>query len=167
MGAFATGALAAGLAVGLLAFLPMQGALHSARQEAKALRETLETARRRTEVLCSPEGRFALLSPTPSGAPDAKGRAVYDPKSQGVVVILARLRPASDQSAFLWTLSGTRARRLGPLALDDAGNAVVDYAEAGVSDSLDALAVSLEPAGASTPPLAPAGPVVLMGVLER
>lgn len=160
-------ALGAAAAAALVVFVPFQLALQSSRSETRAVRDSLGAARRWTSVLCSPAGRVALLTPTPHGVPDAKGRAVYDARGQSVVAVFTGLRPGIERRATLWALQGTVPRSLGPIRPDSSGYAIADYSSAGPSDSLDALAVSLEPQSGPADPAAPAGPVVLLGVLER
>ena len=65
----------------------------------------------------------------------------------------------------LWGLHPSGPRSLGLLHPDARGRAVVRLEDAGDPATLQAFAISLEPAGGSPDPAAPSGPVVMVGKL--
>ncbi len=164
--ALAGTALAASI-VAVVGLLRLQSELDAERRLAQQLADSLRSERRWAEVVSAPGARVANLSPTASGAPDLRGRAVYDPATRSAVLVLANAAAPSGRDYELWAIAGTQPRSLGVVQADEAGNAVVRLADVGAPEAIDALALSLEPDGGSPDPSAPSGPVVLLGVLER
>lgn len=138
-----------------------------ARSERAATLDSLRQASRSAQVLLAPDARLATLSSTPAGPPDGRGRAVYDPASESIVLVFDRLRDETASTPALWALSDEEPRLLSLLEPDPSGRAVVHLDHVGPSGTLDALAVSLEPDSVEVGETAPAGPVILLGILER
>jgi anti-sigma-K factor RskA len=128
-----------------------------------------ETARteRWFAVVTAADARVAMLIPTPSGAPDLRGRATYDPGTQSAVFVFENLIPPAGQRFVLWAIRGPDSSSLGEIRTDESGYAVTRLDVAGGSDSLDAFSVSLEEAGDAPVSDAPTGSVVMLGALER
>jgi anti-sigma-K factor RskA len=118
-------------------------------------------------VVTARDARLAVLSPTPSGAPDLRGRATYDPQSQSAVFVFENLVSPAERRFVLWAIRGPESTSMGEIQTDDSGYAVLRLEVAGGSEVLDAFSVSLEEGGETPIPDAPNGPVVLLGALER
>lgn len=118
-------------------------------------------------VVTAPDARVAMLIPTPSGAPDLRGRVTYDPGTQSAVFIFENLVPPAGKRFELWAIRGADSSSLGEIRTDENGYAVTRLEVAGGSEELDAFSVSLEEAGDAPVSAAPAGPVVMLGALER
>jgi len=162
------------IAIGLAVTLALLGvtiyrqeAVRQAGRSGEAALDSLRAAARVAETVLAPNARIAILSSTPSGPPDGRGRAYYDPSTGAVVVVLDRLRIEPRTTPVLWALSDAEPRFLSELQVDETGRAVLRLDDAGSTESLDALAVSLEPDTVAIPGEAPAGPVLLLGILER
>jgi len=170
-GAFSRGLLLVGTlffalaVVGVLVLLRLNR--DRVRSEAAATLDSLRHASRSAAVLLAPNARLAMLSPTPSGPPDGRGRATYDPATQSLVLVFDRLRDEPSSTPVLWALSDEKPRFLAVLEPDASGRAVLLLDEAGATVTLDALAVSLEPDSLELDQRAPGGPVILLGILER
>lgn len=156
------------LFVGFAIFLVYQKEAEKAdRSDTTAVLDSLRQAAGAAATLLARDARLATLSPTPSGPPDGRGRAVYDPATADIVLVFDRLRTEPGTVPVLWALSEMEPRYLSTLEPDATGRAVLHLDDAGGSASIDALAVSLEPSDAGIPATAPAGPVILLGPLER
>jgi hypothetical protein len=129
--------------------------------------EEQEKTERWMGVVTAPGARLAKISPTPSGAPDLRGRATYDPASQSAVFVFENLNARENERFVLWAIRGPESSSLGEILTDEDGYAVLRLEVAGGSGDLDAFSVSLEEAGDVPIPAAPSGPVVLLGALER
>jgi anti-sigma-K factor RskA len=128
------------------------------------LQERLAESSRWVGVATAANARVALLSPTPQGAPELRGRAIVDPASARAIVTFANMRPPEGRAYELWSIRNGQAQSLGVIAADAGGSAFMQL-EVGDVATLQALAVSLEPAGGSPVKTGPTGPVVMLGAL--
>ena len=128
--------------------------------------EQAEKVEKWFDSMTAPGLRFAVLSPTPSGAPDLRGRAFHNPESKRTVFVFEKLEAPENQVFRLWAIRGQESASLGEIRPDENGYAVLRLDVAGNSDQLDAFAVSLEERGV-LPEDGPAGVIVMLGALER
>jgi anti-sigma-K factor RskA len=137
------------------------------RMQLTSVIEETERTERWFSVVTAPGARLAMLIPTPSGAPDLRGRVTYDPETESAVFVFENLRPPAGERFVLWAIRGAESSSLGEIRTDAEGYAVTRLEVAGGSEVLDAFSVSLEEAGDTPIPAAPTGPVVMLGALER
>jgi len=135
------------------------------RDRIAGLEAVLDDQERWRRVLGATDARVAVLSPTPAGQSQARGRAVYDPGTRRAVVVLENLQVPSGRDYQLWAIRGAAPVSLGLIKVDTQGKAEVHLEDVGGPESLNAFAVSLEQAGGSPNPTAPTGPVVMLGKL--
>jgi anti-sigma-K factor RskA len=128
-----------------------------------SLNEQLGDEQHWSEVMTSPESRFAVLSATPSADLVMRGRVTFNPTTQRAVVVFENLRPTPGKAYELWAIFDTTPTSLGMIQTDDSGRAIVRIEKIGDPNHLVAFAVSLENPGGSPNKNAPAGPVVLLG----
>jgi anti-sigma-K factor RskA len=129
------------------------------------LASQLETSRRWVEVATASDARVAELAPTPDGNAALRGRAIVDPTTQRAAFAFSNLRPPAGHDYQLWAIRDGKPRSLGVLHADPDGLAFVSV-DVGDPKSLQALAVSLEPAGGAPTPDQPTGPVVMIAKLS-
>jgi hypothetical protein len=129
--------------------------------------QNVERESRWYDVATAPGSRFALITPTPSGYPDLRGRAIYDPASRCAIIVFERLVEPEDHEYVLWAVQGEVSSKLLHIRPDRTGYAVVRIEDAGKTEQLNAFAVSLESVGDPPSAEAPKGPVVMLGALER
>jgi anti-sigma-K factor RskA len=128
------------------------------------LQERLAESGRWVGVVTAAEARVALLSPTAQGDAALRGRAIVDPGSRRAIVTFTHMHAPEGRAYELWTIRAGQPQSLGVIQSDAAGNAFLQL-EVGDVATLQALAVSLEPAGGSPTKNAPSGPVVMLGAL--
>jgi anti-sigma-K factor RskA len=143
----------------------LSGELESARERIAQVEQRLEDERTWAAVLSAPGARVTLLAPTGQGAAELRARATYDPATQRAVVVCDNLRAPSGSDYELWAILGSGPASLGVIRADESGRAVLRLENVGDPAALKAFAVSLERAGGSPNPNAPAGPVVMAGNL--
>jgi anti-sigma-K factor RskA len=162
-------AAAACLAVALFVFARATWRLRSElagfQQALSALEQRLLESERWAAVSSAPAARVAALAPTPEGSPDLRARATLDPGTRRAILYFDNLHAPSGRDYELWAIRGTGPASLGVIKADDNGHAVVRVEDVGDPATLNAFAVSLEPAGGSPTPTAPTGPVVMVGAL--
>jgi anti-sigma-K factor RskA len=129
-----------------------------------ALEERLAAADRWVGVVTAADARIAVLQPTADGDAALRGRAIVDPRSQRAVVTFHHATPPAGRDYELWSIRSGQPRSLGLVRADADGNALLQL-EVGDVATLQAFAVSLEPAGGSPTKNAPTGPVVMLGAL--
>lgn len=134
-------------------------------QSARDLRDTLVEERRWMEIAGAPGTRVADLELTPAGAAALRARATYDPKSKRAVIVFDNFKAPSGHDYELWAIRDAKPASLGLIVPDAAGHAVMRLENVGDPGSLQAFAVSLEPAGGAPTRDAPSGPVVMLGKL--
>jgi len=128
------------------------------------LQQRLAESGRWVGVVTAAEARVALLSPTAQGDAALRGRAIVDPGSRRAIVTFTNMHAPEGRAYELWTIRAGQPQSLGVIQSDAAGNAFLQL-EVGDVATLQALAVSLEPAGGSPTKNAPSGPVVMLGAL--
>jgi anti-sigma-K factor RskA len=129
------------------------------------LSSRLAEEQRLNEVLSAPGAKVAVLEITPQGEQALRARATYDPATRRAVVIVENLRAPSGHDYQLWAIRGATPASLGVIKTDESGRAVLRLEDVGDPTTLNAFAISLEPAGGSPNPSAPTGPVVMLGKL--
>jgi anti-sigma-K factor RskA len=100
---------------------------------------------KRLAVLEASGARSAALAPQ-ADFPGLLGRAVYDPATGRAVFVLENYHPPAGKDYELWAIRGGKPVSLGVARTDEAGTASILVADLG---AVDALAISLEPAGGS------------------
>jgi len=107
-------------------------------------------------------GQLAVLLPTPDSNQNQRGTGYFDPATGSAILNFRNMNKPEGRDFELWALHGPKPTSLGLLHVDPNGNAFVTLK--GVTDpaTLNAFAVSLEPAGGSKS-TGPTGPVVLVG----
>ena len=58
------------------------------------------------DVATAPGSRFALITPTPFGYPDLRGRAIYDPQTRRAILVFEKLVQPENQEYVLWAVEG-------------------------------------------------------------
>lgn len=162
-------AAAASLALGVFVFARatwrLRGELAIVREEVAGLEQRLEAEARWMQVLSAPSARVAVLAATPAGNADLRARATLDPATRRAVVVFDNLQAPSGRDYELWAIRGASPASLGVIKADESGRAVMRIDDVGDPATLNAFAVSLEPAGGSPTPTAPTGPVVMLGAM--
>ena len=171
--AFAPWAFAAAAAVLAVATIGLwrdadrlRSELRDARQHLAETEQHLLDERRWTEVLNAMDAQAVSLAPTPDGAADLRGRGTWDPATGRAVIVFEHVTAPSGRDYQLWGLHPDGPRSLGLIRPDASGRAIVKLEDAGDSATLQAFAISLEPAGGSPNPAAPSGPVVMVGKVK-
>jgi hypothetical protein len=168
----AAGVLAALVLVLLITTINLGGALGAARRELNsnldalgAISNRMEDVRRWSDVLGSPAGRTATLTPTPDGGVIGKARAVYDPSTRRAVLVFDGLQAPRGRVFELWSIAATGPTSLGLIQTDAFGRAIVHIDDAGDPNELNGFAVSVESPGGASNRHQP-GPVVMLGRIE-
>lgn len=165
----AWGAVAAALAIATAiawnAANHLRTELDATRHQLAEAQQQLADERRWAAVLNAPDARVAELSITPAGAAVLRARATFDPKSRSAVLVFENFAAPTGKDYELWAMRADGVRSLGLIKADTGGHAVVRVADVGDPSTLAGFAVSLERAGGSGNPTAPAGPVVMAGKL--
>ena len=168
-GNWAWGAIAAALALTSVLLFRETSRLHdqleASRRELAVVGRQLAEEERLNQVLSAPGARVAVLEITPAGEEALRARATYDPATRNAVVVLENFRAPAGHDYELWAIRGATPASLGVIHPDARGNAIIHLADVGDPSTLNAFAVSLEPAGGSPNPAAPSGPVVMLGKL--
>ena len=166
--ALAWGAAAAlAIAVGLMGreAVRLGRELEDGRRRFAELERRLDEEQRWQEVVSAPGARLAVIAPTAAGAHELRGRATYDPATRRAVLVFENVQAPAGRDYELWAIRGAAPRALGLIKPDASGRAVMRLEDAGDPATLNAFAVSLEPAGGAPTPDAPTGPVVMLGKL--
>ncbi len=129
------------------------------------LASQLETTRRWVNVATASDARVAELMPTPGADATLRGRAMLDPATQRAAFAFSNFRPPAGHDYQLWSIRDGKPHSLGVLHADSEGVAFVNV-DVGDPKSLQALAVSLEPAGGAPTSDQPTGPVVMLAKLS-
>jgi anti-sigma-K factor RskA len=143
----------------------LRAEVDASREVIAGLEERLLQEETWARVVNSPSARVAVLTPTPAGNADLRARAMVDPATRRAVIVFAHFEAPSGRDYELWAIRGTAPTSLGVVKADASGTAIVRIEDIGDPATLNALAVSLEPAGGSPTPTAPTGPVVMLGAL--
>ena len=143
----------------------LESDLAGRRAQIAELGSRLAEEQRLNDVLSAPGARVAVLEITPQGEQALRARATFDPRSRSAVVIFENFKAPSGKDYQLWAIRGATPASLGVIKTDEAGRAVLRLENVGDPATLNAFAVSLEPAGGSPNPAAPTGPVVMLGKL--
>ena len=135
-----------------------------ARAEVARMTKDLDDAKVFTAVFEAPGLKVAPLLPTPDSNQSQRATGYFDPATGNAVIRFSNMDKPEGRDFQLWALHGPKPTSLGLLQVDANGNAVMKLR--GVTDpaSLNAFAVSMEPAGGS-PQDVPTGPVVLVGTI--
>jgi anti-sigma-K factor RskA len=120
----------------------------------RALGEAGDAARALADLLRDPATRVVVLRGAGPAA-SAQGRVVWHERAGGYLLATNLPPPGPGRTYELWVLSGGMPRPAGTFEVGPSGEATVGVAPAG---SVDAFAVTVEPAGGVP---APTGPVVL------
>ena len=160
-------AAALAIAVGLMGreAVRLGRELEDGRRRFAELERRLDEEQRWQEVVSAPGARVALIAPTAAGAHELRGRATYDPATRRAVLVFENVQAPAGRDYELWAIRGAAPRALGLIKPDASGRAVLRLEDAGDPATLNAFAVSLEPAGGAPTPDAPTGPVVMLGKL--
>lgn len=134
-------------------------------QYARDLQGALVEERRWAAIAGAPGTRVADLELTPAGVAELRARATYDPRSKSAVIVFDNFKAPSGHDYELWAIRDAKPASLGLIVPDAAGHAVMRLENVGDPGSLQAFAVSLEPAGGAPSKDAPSGPVVMLGKL--
>jgi anti-sigma-K factor RskA len=126
----------------------------------------LAVEHRWVSILSAPGAKVAEMTLTPQGQAELQGRAVYDPPTGRALVFLQNAVPPSGKDYQLWAIRGGVPHDLGLIRADAAGLVAIPLEGFGDPATTQAFAVSLEPKGGSPNPIAPSGPVVLIGPLR-
>jgi hypothetical protein len=162
----AAAALAVATAVSWYQSARLGAELAATRARLEALERSAAADSAWNTVLGSPFARHAVLEPTTAGDPRLRARASYDPGSQRAVVVFENLAAPADRDFELWVIRDGAPVSLGVVQPDERGRATVRLENVGISPTLSAFAVSLEPKGGSPRRDAPTGPVVMLGPLS-
>jgi anti-sigma-K factor RskA len=162
----AAAALAVTSAVSWIQSARLGAELAATRARLEALERSAAADSAWNTVLGSPFARHAVLEPTTAGDPRLRARASYDPGTQRAVVVFENLAAPADRDFELWVIRDGAPVSLGVVQPDDRGRATVRLENVGISPTLSAFAVSLEPKGGSPRRDAPTGPVVMLGPLS-
>ena len=141
----------------------LRGELAAAQKLLAQREQELADQSRWIQVLDGIQAQSVQLIRTPDGAPELKGRGVWDPVTRRAVIVFEHLTPPDGRDYQLWGLHPSGPRSLGVVRADSMGRAIVRLDDAGDPSTLEAFAISLEPAGGSPNPNAPTGPVVMVG----
>lgn len=141
----------------------LRGDLDATRRQLADSEQRLQDERRWTAVLDALDARPVSLAPTPDGAADLRGRGTFDPATRRAVIVFDRVTPPAGRDYQLWGIHPSGPRSLGVVRADSSGRAIVRLDDVGDPATLQAFAISLEPAGGSPNPNAPSGPVVMLG----
>lgn len=133
----------------------------------RALSSELTSARETINLLSAPELRTVQLAGTDE-RPDAVGRALWDADQRRLSFAAARLPAAEEGSTYqLWFVTDPDGPvSLGTFEVDADGRTVYDHVFDAVPGTIQAVAVSLEPAGGSPDPAGPTGPIVMVGAIQ-
>jgi anti-sigma-K factor RskA len=139
--------------------------LDANRQRLAKVEQELAYEQQWASVLNAPLAKVVELATTPDGAADLKARATYDPTTQRAVLVFENFKAPSGSDYELWAIRGATPApaSLGLIKADESGHAILRLENVGDPATLGAFAVSLEKAGGSGNPTAPAGPVVMLG----
>ncbi len=135
------------------------------RTQLEDLRHRLDEEQQWSNVLNAPGARFALLAPTPQGAPDLRARATFDPATRRAVLVFENVQAPAGHDYELWAINTAGPASLGLVKADAHGRAVLHLENVADPAALGAFALSLELTGGSPTPNAPTGPVVAVGRL--
>jgi anti-sigma-K factor RskA len=141
----------------------LRGELAEVRTDLSAREQDLRAERQWSQVLEALDAQAVSLSPTPDGDAGLRARGLFDPATRRAVIVFERFAAPEGRDYQLWGLHPDGPRSLGVVRADTAGRAIVRLDDAGDPATLQAFAVSLEPAGGSPNPAAPTGPVVMVG----
>jgi hypothetical protein len=133
-------------------------------QDRTRLEAQLGDARRWVSTATASDARFATLAPTPDGNPSLFGRAIIDKKTRRAAFAFSNFKAPAGHDYQLWTIRAGKPKSLGVLQAGADGEAWANL-DVGDAATLQALAVSLEPAGGSPSNDAPSGPVVMLAQL--
>lgn len=126
-----------------------------------SLAARLDETRRWVSTATAGNAVVANLTPTADGDPAWSGRAIIDPTTQRAALALNHLQAHEGRDYQLWTIHDGKPHSLGVVHPDADGNVYLDV-DVGRGQSLQALAVSLEPLGGSPSVEGPSGPIVLL-----
>lgn len=168
-GGFAAAAAVLALVAGFLAWQQagLSGRVRTLEAHSRKLEAQLVDSYERgrwLDVWSAPATRITDLGSTANGLPQLGGRAAYDPATQRAVIVLDHIDVPSGKDLQLWAVRRDGPASLGLVKAGPDGRAELRVERVGDLGSLDAFAVSLEPAGGSPEP-GPSGPVVLVGRL--
>src|SRR5262245_21341612 len=161
----AAACLAAALFLFATATWRLRAEVAAKQEEIAGLNDRLTQEEHWTSVVNAPSARVTVLTPTPAGNADLSARATVDPATRRAVLVFDHFEAPSGRDYQLWAIRGTAPASLGLVRADASGRAVVRIEDIGDPATLNAFAVSLEPAGGSPTPTAPTGPVVMLGAL--
>lgn len=129
------------------------------------LGQRVERDQRWFRVVAAPGARVSEFRPGPGVTAELRGRAVYDPASQRVLVVFQDAFPPRDHDYQLWAMRGGILMDLGILRPDDTGFAIYRLENMGAAGVTESFTVSLEPKGGSPNRGTPTGPTILGSTL--
>jgi len=127
------------------------------------LQRALEDERAWSRLVAAKDVRAVQFSATPDAIPALRARGLWDPVTRRAVLVFELPATPAGHDYQLWGLTPAGPSSLGLVKADAAGRSMVRLPDAGDPSTLQAFAVSLEPAGGSPNPNAPSGPVILVG----
>lgn len=137
--------------------------LAAAKRSVADLERALEDERSWARVFAAQDLRAVQFSATPDAIQALRARGVWDPATRRALLVFELPATPAGHDYQLWGLHPSGPASLGLVHRDAAGRSVVRLNDAGDPATLQAFAISLEPAGGSPNPNAPSGPVILVG----
>jgi anti-sigma-K factor RskA len=137
--------------------------LAAANKSVADLERALEEEQSWTRVFSAQDLRAVEFTATPEAIPALRARGVWDPATRRAMLVFELPATPAGRDYQLWGLHPSGPASLGLVHADARGRSVVRLENAGDPATLQAFAVSLEPAGGSPNPNAPSGPVILVG----
>ncbi len=134
--------------------------LSSVRTELVNTRGELARTRLANRIVSAPGSGSVLLAGL-EAAPESSARAYVDPGTHRAVFYASNLDPLdADQTYQLWFIADGTPVSAGTFAVDSEGSGSVLVEQVAAAESLEAWAVTIEPAGGVPQPT---GPMVLLG----
>ncbi|MGH9465196.1 MAG: anti-sigma factor domain-containing protein, partial [Thermoanaerobaculia bacterium] len=129
-------------------------------RDVESARQELERAVMAGRIVGAPQTRVVLLAGLGS-IPEASGHAYHDPGTRQAVFYASELPPlAADQDYQLWFIADGVPVSAGVFDPDEAGRGTLLVADVAAPESIQAWAVTVEPAGGVPQPT---GEMVLKG----
>ncbi|MFQ5527232.1 MAG: anti-sigma factor domain-containing protein [Thermoanaerobaculia bacterium] len=130
------------------------------RDDLSATRTELARAQLANRIISAPRTASVLLAGL-NAAPDSSARTYVDPSTNRAVFYAANLEPLSeDQTYQLWFIADGTPISGGVFSVDEQGSGSIVVDNVASADSLEAWAVTVEPAGGVPQPT---GTMVLLG----
>ncbi len=149
------------------AYKALSAELTQSREAVAQANEQAAHANDMIALLSAPELQSVQLAGSDE-RPDAVGRALWDADRGRIVFTAARLPAAEQGSTYqLWFVTDPDGPvSLGTFEVGAGDRLVYGHAFDAVPGTVQAVAVSLEPAGGSPDPAGPTGPIVMVGAVQ-